>query len=51
MHSPGISVNPFVIGLAVIAFIVIVALAQGIGQSAGNGICEALFPGCQAVGQ
>jgi hypothetical protein len=53
MHSPGISVSTLVLGFAaVIAFVLIVALAQGIGQAGGGGICEALFSiDCKAVGR
>lgn len=41
MHSPGISVNTIVLGfLAVIAFVLVVALAQGIGEQLGGGFHE-----------
>jgi hypothetical protein len=53
VHSPGISVSTLVLGFAaVIVFVVVVALAQGIGQAGGAGICEALFSiDCKAIGR
>ncbi len=41
MHSPGISVNALVLGfIAVLAFVLIAALAQGIGEQLGGGMHE-----------
>jgi len=42
----------FGIGLLIaIAFVLIVALAQGIGEQLGGGMCEVLHAGCKAVGR
>ena len=45
MHSPGISVSTLVLGFAAaIAFVLLVTLAQGIGETIGGGIHEWLAP-------
>jgi hypothetical protein len=43
MHSPGISLSTLVLGLLiVVAFVLVVMLAQGIGESLGGGMREYL---------